>query len=84
MTVQNASTGYTYELVLEVGDGTWHGTWQTLDSGGQPVDEPRGTVAGSDAYEAFKACKRALEDIDLSVIDADWVFEEPLPPWMLE
>jgi hypothetical protein len=84
MTVQNASTGCTYELVLEVADGTWHWTWQTLDSGGQPVDEPRGTVTGSDVYEAFKACKRALEDVDLDVIDADWVFEEPLPPWMLE
>lgn len=82
MTLQNASTGFTYALVLEAAGGTWQGSWQTLDSSGQPTDGPRGALAGDDAYATFQAGKRAIESEDEDVIGVDWVFEEPLPPWL--
>lgn len=84
MLVHNASSGVAYEMLLERGPGAWTATWRTLGGDGALAPGPAGTLVDTDAFEAFRAVKRALEDADEGVIDQDWVFEEPLPPWLVD
>lgn len=81
MTLQNGSTGTTYELLLDERDGSWFGAWRALSSDGTERG-PRGETTAPDAEGAFRSAKRAVEDLDEDVIGVDWDFEEPLPPWL--
>ena len=77
MTLDNGRTGVTYEIVLELADGTWSAGWRARKS-----EAPGGRVTNADAYAAFKLAQRAIEDIDEDVIGVDWNFHEPLPSWL--
>ena len=79
MTLDIGRTGLSYELVLELVDGSWVGTWRTGDS-----DGPGGRITAADAYAAFKLASRAIEDVDEDVVGVDWSFQDPLPPWFSE
>jgi hypothetical protein len=84
MTVDNSHSGHRYHVVVEGEEGAWQASWNTTTCDGGQVDGLHGAVAGATAEDVFHRAKRAIEDEDLGVMDVDWQFEEPLPPWLLE
>ena len=83
--VHNAVTGHHYELTLEQQGNTWHARWLTRDGNNTIVPNGlQGSLTRDDSEAAFRAAKRIIGDADLAVIDNDWDFLEPLPPWLAE
>ncbi len=84
MTVDNASTGARYVLVVEDRDGTWNASWSEIPQGRVREDRAGGDADAATADDAFTLARRAIEDADPDVIGVDWQFEDPLLPWLAE
>ncbi len=84
MTIDSAPTGRDYEVTLESTSDGWVARWRTLRLGSVEPSGPSGQVVAPDAERAFCAAKRQLEDIDPALIDRDWDFAAPLPPWLTD
>jgi hypothetical protein len=84
MTLENGRTGTRYVVMLTGGSEGWQAEWHAERSDGVKLPGLGGKYSSEEADLVFRHVKRALEEVDEDIIDVDWQFEEPLPPWLLE